>query len=156
MSKKLNEIVDKLLSTNTEATEALKKAHDVDKNGLTIGEILGAAKETIIREIYDEIKEEVCEDAILAAEIKMNEKVKIKQIKEMNALAITGLLLALIVGILVNQVTEIIMFLKGSLENGGLIPTIIIAILFLVAALIITFGLIIRNILDILQKGKKS
>ena len=111
-----------------------------------------AVKERFISDIKEEIKVEYKEEMKKNAE-EEREKIRlINKIKDFKALFFSGIIIAFIVGLLVNQVTDIISIFKGALNAKFLIYSVgysfIIAV---VLYLIIKFSLL-SEILKIIKK----
>ena len=108
MSKELDNIIEIALN-DPDASTALRNAKAVDKEGLSYPYIRDLAKTELTNRIYKEIKEELKEQII--------KKSNLKQIQEIKALTISGAMLAIFVGLFVNQITELIDFYKGPIKE---------------------------------------
>lgn len=112
-----------------------------------------ATKERLIKEIYDEIKMEILDEAIKDAEHTINEKAGIKRIDEFKKIMIEGFIVAIFVGLFVNQSTDFIGFFKGSVVLGSIWPTIFLAMLFFAICICIFGWLFISELIKLLKKG---
>lgn len=149
MSEKLEIIVDKLIKAQSDAL-FVANADEKEKE-----ETIAALREKMITQVYSEVKEEVRDAALQEAEQILEEKAHVRQIKELKQLMLSGFLVAIFVGMLVNQVTDIIGFYKGSVSLDIIWPTVIIAVIFLVICIAIFVGMFLTEVLKILGKGKK-
>ena len=105
-------------------------------------------------DIYEEVKEDIRDAAVKEAEEIIDEKAGLKRIDEFKKLMINGFIVAAFVGLLVNQLTNIIGFYKGSVSIATIMPTVIIsAILFVICISIFTW-LFLNELLRLLKKHK--
>ena len=116
MSKELDNIIEIALN-DPGASTALRNAKAVDKEGLSYPYIRDLAKTELTNRIYKEIKEELKEQIIKEAQDEIDKKSNLKQIQEIKALTISGAMLAIFVGLFVNQITELIDFYKGPIKE---------------------------------------
>ena len=92
-------------------------------------------KDAVIHElyniIYSEIQDEVLKNYAKTIETKILKDLEDIRISEFKELAFSGLFLALVVGLLVNQLTDIIGIFKGSVIESVLCLTIVFSIAFI-------------------------
>lgn len=145
MSKELSKVLDNYISSKE--CEILKDEASEEEREM----LIGAVKDKIEKIIYEEIKDEVRNQAIADAEKEINKRVGMKRIREYKNLILTGIIVAFFVGLLVNQVTDIIALCKGSvtLENIGI--TIIIIFVIIVICIFIAIGLFLSEIIKMLE-----
>lgn len=148
MSDKLNTLVDKYISLQ-DPQVFLQEIDQGEK-----AEYVNAIKKQLIDSIYEEVKEDIRDAAVKEAEEIIDEKAGLKRIDEFKKLMINGFIVAAFVGLLVNQLTDIIGFYKGSVSIATIMPTVIIsAILFVICISIFTW-LFLNELLRLLKKHK--
>lgn len=109
-------------------------------------------KADIIHEIKEEYKTELMEEVNLEAEKGLNRQ----KIEDLKSLMWSGFVLAFLVGLAVNQTTDIIGFYKGTVTVGDIRPTAFLALglcAFCILAYIYSF---LRNAVSLLDDLKKS
>ena len=119
MQKILDKVLDKYINL-----------YYSEKNEGDAKEIIEAAKEEIKRRIYSDIKEEIKEEALRDADEIIKKRAELHRLKELRNLSIEGIFIAFFVGLLVNQVTDIIGYYKGSVNLDDLLPTFILVLIF--------------------------
>lgn len=146
MSDKLNTLVDKYISLQ----DPQVFLQNIDKDEKA--EYVNAIKKQLIDSIYEEVKEDIRDNSVREAEEIIEEKAGLKRIDEFKKLMINGFIVAAFVGLLVNQLTDIIGYYKGSVTISSIMPTIIIsAILFIICIGIFTW-LFFNELLRLLKK----
>lgn len=114
-----------------------------------------AIKKQMEEEVYQEIKGELYETVILEAKEEIDKLANDSQMRELRNLTISGVVLAVFVGLLVNQVIELIGHYKPEMESGGLGITLIISfslILIVAAIMLIWF---VGKALKIIENYRK-
>lgn len=151
MSKQLDVLLDGYIGkmTNTE----LQIADDSKETQIFI---LESAKSAIQNQIYDEIRAEIIDDALKDADKKIEQKVLDARLKEQKKLVFEGFLLAFLVGLCVNQITEIINFLKGDLVLESLHSTIIVSLILFGLCLVIFSYIFLKTLLDLLDARRRQ
>lgn len=144
MSDKLNTLVDNYVN-NTNINSSSKDDEL----------IIEAAKKRLKQEIYIEIYKEVKDKALRDADTRIAEQKELHHIKELKKLAIEGLIVAFFVGLLVNQVTDIISFLKGTLVLESIFPTLFISLALLFICVLIFLLEFILTFIELWRKVKK-
>lgn len=147
--------LDKILDTVMELKIGLiqEEAPNQDKD-----EIIAALREKKKKEIIAEIREEYKQEIIADANAQMTKDANREKLKEIRSLMWNGFCLAFIVGLAVNQVTEILGFLKGTITTGNLKMTIgFSAIFLLICLLAYIFSFISKaiSLFDELKNNKK-
>lgn len=140
MGKKLDSLVDLVISKNDDYSNL------EDGNKLLV-------KRKLKSEILYEIKQEVKEIAIEEAKKDIDDYMTKKKLKDYKELTILGLTIAFIIGLSVNQFTEVIGFYKKLIYKE---PVVSIAFAIIIAA--IAIYLIFKHILkeiDNLSDNKK-
>ncbi len=133
----------------------------IDKCGYTAKSkddelIIEKAKKQIKQEISKEICEEMRDKALREADTIIKNRVEMHHIKELRKLAIEGLIVAFFVGLLVNQVTDIIGFLKGTVTLDSIIPTIILVLFFSSICVLIFLLEFISTFIKLWRKAKNE
>ncbi|SDM09134.1 hypothetical protein SAMN04487833_1711 [Sarcina sp. DSM 11001] len=145
MSDTLNTLVDKYISLQ-DPNLFLK---DVDQD--VKAQYVSAIKRQLIDDIYEEVKEDIRDEAVKEAEEIIDQKAGMKLIDEFKKLMINGFIVAAFVGLLVNQLTDIIGFYKGSVTISSIMPTIIIAVVLLLICIGIFAWLFLNELLRLLK-----
>lgn len=140
MGKKLDSLVDSVISKNDDYSNL------EDGNKLLV-------KKKLKSEILYEIKQEVKENAIEEAKKDIDDYMTKKKLKDYKELTILGLTIAFIIGLSVNQLTDVIGFYKKLIDKE---PVVSIAFAIIIVA--IAIYLISKHILkeiDNLSDNKK-
>lgn len=140
MGKKLDSLVDLVISKNDDYSNL------EDGNKLLV-------KRKLKSEILYEIKQEVKENAIEEAKKDIDEYMTKKKLKDYKELTILGLIIAFIIGLSVNQFTDVIGFYKKLIgKEPGV--SITFAIIIVAIAIYLIFKHILKEI-DNLSDNKK-
>ena len=146
MCKKKEKRIDKLISDGVDIAfsgyKGTKKASAKVRN-----EAINALKAQWRSEVKAEIIEELTAEEIALKTKEVNSRMQSqkakKAIEDLRLLVIEGIFLAVIVGVLVNQITDIVTYMKG--DKAYLITFAVIAVLIV----IIFFYVIVRLITSI-------
>lgn len=111
-------------------------------------DILSAAEDSIKKRIVEEIEPVIKEKVKAQVETEENEK-KLEELKE---IIWSGFLVAFFVGLLVNQVTDVITHLKGNDNMQGTLTAIIILLLLCLAVFLYMFIAKVKKIYDAIKK----
>lgn len=150
MSEKLDRLVDNYLKLQDKNVfQENIEEHDREM-------YVNAAKEKMKKEIYDEITGELRDKAISEAEHIIDEKAGLKRISEFKKLMINGFVVAIFVGLFVNQTTDIIGYYKGSIKLNSIWPTVLITFIFIFICICIFAWQFISELIKLLKKGKKD
>ena len=148
MSETLEILVDNYIKLKEDVV--LKESAGIkDKEEYT-----ASIKKSLLSQIYTEVENEVRDDAIQKADKIIEKRADKKRINEFRRLTIDGLIVAFFVGLLVNQVTDIIGYLKGSFETSDIKSTVIISAVLLIVCIIIISWLFISEVIKMLEKEK--
>lgn len=140
MGKKLDSLVDLVISKNDDYSNL------EDGNKLLV-------KKKLKSEILYEIKQEVKENAIEEAKKDIDDYMTKKKLKDYKELTILGLTIAFIIGLSVNQFTDVIGFYKKLIDKEPVV-SIIFAIFIAAIAIYLIFKHILKEI-DNLSDNKK-
>ena len=140
MGKKLDSLIDLVISKNDDYSNL------EDGNKLLV-------KKKLKSELLSEIKQEVQENAINDAKKDIDEYRTKKKLKDYKELTIFGLIIAFIIGLSVNQFTDVIGFFK-KLIDGEPWVSITFAIIIAAIAIYLIFKHILKEI-DNLSDNKK-
>lgn len=147
MSKELSRILDNYISSqenelfNDEADIELKEQYK------------SAAKKKIENSIYSEIENELKEKIISDAEKEIDKRAGMKRVKEYKSLTLIGIIMAFFVGLLTNQITDIIGMYKGTVTPERIKCTLIISGVIFIICVVIAFGLFISEIIKMLERN---
>lgn len=156
MSKELDKIIDTALDLEPSVNKALQNAWQASKGGLSFDDIKEAAKSDLRSRIYNEIYEEKKAEIVKEAQDEIDRKANIKQIHEIKTLTISGAILAFFVGLLVNQLTELILYYKRPIEEVGTSITWKLSGAFLLIAVLITAGWFFKQALKVIKDFYKN
>ncbi len=140
MGKKLDSLVDLVISKNDDYSNL------EDGNKLLV-------KKKLKSEILYEIKQEVKENAIEEAKKDIDDYMTKKKLKDYKELTILGLIIAFIIGLSVNQLTDVIAFYKKLIYKEPWV-SILTAIIIVAIAIYLIFKHILKEI-DNLSDNKK-
>ena len=140
MGKKLDSLVDLVISKNDDYSNL------EDGNKLLV-------KKKLKSEILYEIKQEVKENAIEEAKKDIDDYMTKKKLKDYKELTIFGLIIAFIIGLSVNQFTDVIGFYKKLIDKEPVV-SIAFAIIIVAIAIYLIFKHILKEI-DNLSDNKK-
>ncbi|KAI4442009.1 hypothetical protein FMM80_21480 [Schaedlerella arabinosiphila] len=113
----LDKVLDKVMEIKAELIQ--ESAPDADKEEL-IAALRDKKKQSIILEIREEYKKEL----IREAKKEVNEEANRQKIEDLRNLMWSGFFLAFLVGLAVNQVTDIIGYYKGTVAVDEIWPTV--------------------------------
>ena len=150
MSETLKTVIDKYIESQDKVVFR-ENAVQEDKDGY-----VDAIKKSLTDKIYNEIRVEVRDEALADASKIIEEKAGLKRIEELKKLAINGVIVAFFVGLLVNQSTDIIGYLKGSFQSSNIWITVKIAVALLVICIIIFAYMFISELIKMLRKDKNE
>lgn len=116
-----------------------------------------ATMETVEKEVFEEIRKDIYnlekEKIIKDIEKEMEEKEKNKRISQIKFILIEGIILGMLVGLLTNQITDIISYSKGEKDY---IITLIIIIILLILSVIFAFAVYFNKLQDFFFKDKEK
>lgn len=147
MSEELGKVLDNYINSQE------KRLFNDEIDAESKEEFKSAVKEKIEDIIYDEIKKECREEIIKGAEEEIDKRAGIKRIKEYKSLTLIGIFVAFFIGLLTNQITDIIGMLKGTVTPEKMQCTIIISIIIFIICALIVFGLFISEIIKMLERN---
>ena len=119
-------------------------------------ELITALREQKKRKIIQEIKEEYKQEVIAEADIEIKEKLNHQKIKDIRTLMWNGFFVAFIVGLVVNQVTELLGLLKSEISESELVPTLIFTVVLLLLCLGIYLFSFVKDVLSVFNEKKVS
>ncbi len=129
--EKLEKLVDFYVNENIGKVDNEKMKQDSKL------EFVDALKETITKQIVDEVKCTCVKEITDAADVEIQTRENKEKLKQLKTLMWTGVVVAFVAGLLVNQVTELIGCAKGIVTMNSIWPTVIISIGLLGICLII-------------------
>lgn len=115
--------LDRVLDAVMKAKEELIKEEASEEER---AELIASLREQRKKKIIQEIRQEYKEELIQEADMEVKERVNRQKLEELKKLMWSGFLLAFIVGLAVNQATDIIGYCKGAVTVDNLWITIII------------------------------
>ena len=144
MSKNLDYIIDEFYKFNN---AELKNRFEGDSAKTEY--VLDLSKTMLKERIYSEIKEEVKADAIKEAktDIQNEKNITIRKI------AVEGFTISFLVGLTVNQMTELLQSLKELDNVHHVIWTFIATAIFIIPAILLLFNSILSQITEVMSKG---
>ena len=149
MGAKLDTLIDNYAKSKQNAFT--KDTSDEERE-----ELIQAVKKQLAQDIRNEIKAEVTEEAVKDAQVIIEKNSLLARINEYKKLSIDGLLIAFFVGMLVNQSTDLVGHLKGTVQLGQPWATVGICALLFGIVVGIFFSLFFAEIVKLLGKGKNE
>ena len=146
MSDKLNMLVDNYVELQNQ--KVFPSGIEDDYKSVYID----AAKQQLYDMIYEEVKEEVQDQAVIDAEDILEKKAGLRRIEELRKLVFEGFFAAIFVGLLVNQLTDLIGCLKGSMSLSFVWPTALTVVLLLIICIAVYFWLFASELTQLVKK----
>ena len=144
----LDRVLDALMKAKT---DIIRESVSKEEQEELIEALRERKKSLIIQEIKEEYKAEVLKEV----DLEIQQQVNAKKISELKSLMWNGFALAFVVGLAVNQVTDVIGYYKGSVNLEVIWPTnIIVAVLLLICLAFYFYGFI-KSALSIINKEEK-
>lgn len=147
MSEELSKILDNYISS--QEGELFSDEADIELKE----KYKSATKKRIENIIYSEIQNELKEKIIADAEKEIDKRAGMKRVKEYKSLTLIGIIMAFFVGLLTNQITDIIGMLKGTVTPEKIKCTVIISFVIFMICVAIAFGLFISEIIKMLERN---
>lgn len=145
MAKLLETLIDKSMEHDDSKIQEAFEGEKADNYSKAI-------KEGIYKQVYDEIKEEAIEEITQQALEKSKKILKKEKIKNLGSLTITGVILAFFVGLVVNETTAFIDFLKNIPNNIGWMISVGVVVLSVIVILLITVFIFIKEALQLISE----
>ena len=146
---KLDEVLDALMKSKEDIIA--KNATDKDKS-----ELISALREKIKAQIPDEIKLEYKHEMVKQADAEIKKKVNNEKEKQLKSLMWNGFAVAFIVGLAINQITELITFLKELTPLNINILTLVLSIILIVIVVVLYLYQFIRDVINTWSEIKKN
>ncbi|SCH28827.1 Uncharacterised protein [uncultured Ruminococcus sp.] len=150
MSESLETLIDKYVDSQQTAVFS-SDIKEVDKDTY-----ISAVKMQLTSKIYNEIRDEVRDEALMDADNIIEKKAGQKRIKEFKNLMIDGAIVAFFVGMLVNQVTELLGVFKNMFKMNNVALTSICSMLLLFICIAIFGARFLSEALRILRREKNE
>lgn len=123
---KLDKVIDVFINTKGEIVNSNAPSEAKD-------ELLAALREKTRNEIVQEIKATCKNEILKEANLEIQKKVNQEKLKQLRDLMWSGFFIAFIVGLTVNQITDIIGYFKGSVSMENITVTVILSIVLVLA-----------------------
>ena len=146
MSETLHTVIENYIASKSEKI-LQQEASDNEKEEYT-----NAVISKLEDRVYDEVKRDVRDKALAEAEKIIEKRSELRKIEELKKLTVEGLIVAFFVGLLVNQVTDMITFFKGTVTPSNFYVTIIIIFVLLFICISLTLGMLISQLLTLVRK----
>ena len=150
MSESLETLIDKYVDSQQTAVFS-SDIKEVDKDTY-----ISAVKMQLTSKIYNEIRDEVRDEALMDADNIIEKKAGQTRIKEFKNLMIDGAIVAFFVGMLVNQVTELLGVFKNMFKMNNVALTSICSMLLLFICIAIFGARFLSEALRILRREKNE
>lgn len=144
----LDTVLDKFLESKE---EILKGYSDEEK-----AELIDALREKKKSDIVKEIKEQYKEEVISEVNAEIEREATHQKIADLKSLMRDGFILAFLVGLAVNQITDIIGYYKGTVTIEKVGSTIIIALVLCGICLIVYFYNFLKSAMSLLKNFEKN
>lgn len=145
--KELDKVLQALMKSKVEVVA--QKATKEEQEDF-VEALIENKRNKIVQEIREEYKAEIIEEA--KQEIQQN--VFRQKLEDLKELMMSGFILAFIVGLAVNQVTDIISFFKGASSIQDITSTIIITVVLLGVCLLFYGYSFLKKAVEMLDKNK--
>lgn len=119
-------------------------------------ELIASLHEQKKQKIINEIKEQCKSEIISKANIEIQQKVHRQKLDEIKSLMRNGFVLAFIVGLAVNQVTDLFGMWKGTVGIEYLGKTVLFSIILLLVCLVAYGMSFIKHAIDFIDDAKKD
>lgn len=146
MSETLHTVIENYIASKSEKI-LQQEASDNEKEEYT-----NAVISKLEDRVYDEVNRDVRDKALAEAEKIIEKRSELRKIEELKKLTVEGLIVAFFVGLLVNQVTDMITFFKGTVTPSNFYVTIIIIFVLLFICISLTLGMLISQLLTLVRK----
>ena len=154
MSNTLDTLINKALETEKTKFSQIEEITKEDEKEFMITTKL-AITERIYKEIKNEIEVEIKQKAIQDAQNEIQQQSISNKIKELRTLIISGFVMSFFVGMLVNQSTDIIGYIKGTIEIQSVGMTLIWIFIFLLLCGLILIFIFLSDFEKIIRGLKK-
>lgn len=145
---KLDEILDALMKSKEDIID--KNATDKDKD-----ELITALRERIKSEVIQEIKLEYKDEIVAEANNEIQKCINKEKIKQLKSLMWNGFIVAFLVGLAINQITEIITSLKDLVPINVNIVTLIVSVVLIVIIVLMYLYQFIKDAIETWNVIKK-
>lgn len=146
MSEKLDTLIENYVALKSDVVFPKEISSD-DKE-----QFVNAVKKQLKAGIYEELKCELRDEALKEADKMIEKQAGLRRIEEFKKLTMDGLLLAFFVGLLVNQVTDVIGYCKGTVQMENIWPTLIITLILLFICTGFFVGMFISQLVTLIRK----
>ncbi|MDE6314057.1 MAG: hypothetical protein K2M46_10670 [Lachnospiraceae bacterium] len=150
MAKTLEKLLDDFVESRHMEIEAGTEKDEY--NALMKTAVKDKLRNDIMKEIQAEYEQEIIKK--VKKDIAVSEQKR--KLKELQDVLWSGFLIAFIVGLLVNQATDVISFLKGTLNTTSITSTIWICLVLLAVCLITYAWIFISKVLNFMQEIKNK
>lgn len=147
MTKKLDTMIESYIAVKEKDLETIPES---DRE-----EYLELLREKIKKMVVEEVKQEYKAQVMADAESDIQQRISDNRISQLKNLMWNGFLIAFLVGLAVNQITDLIGYWKGSVSLNSLMPTLIITVILVAICMGLYFYNMIKETVDIYKKIKK-
>lgn len=147
MTKKLDTMIESYIAVKEKDLETIPES---DRE-----EYLELLREKIKKMVVEEVKQEYKAQVMADAESDIQQRISDNRISQLKNLMWNGFLIAFLVGLAVNQITDLIGYWKGSVSLSSLMPTLIITVILVAICMGLYFYNMIKETVDIYKKIKK-
>lgn len=147
MTKKLDTMIESYIAVKEKDLETIPES---DRE-----EYLELLREKIKKMVVEEVKQEYKAQVMADAESDIQQRISDNRISQLKNLMWNGFLIAFLVGLAVNQITDLIGYWKGNVSLNSLMPTLIITVILVAICMGLYFYNMIKETVDIYKKIKK-
>lgn len=144
MTKKLDTMIESYIAVKEKDLETIPES---DRE-----EYLELLREKIKKMVVEEVKQEYKAQVMADAESDIQQRISDNRISQLKNLMWNGFLIAFLVGLAVNQITDLIGYWKGSVSLSSLMPTLIITVILVAICMGLYFYNMIKETVDIYKK----
>lgn len=147
MTKKLDMMIESYIAVKRDALENIPESERE--------EYLEPLREKIKKDVVEEVKQEYKAQVMADAENDIQQRISDNKISQLKNLMWNGFLIAFLVGLAVNQITDLIGYWKGSVSLSSLMPTLIITVVLVAICMGLYFYNMVKDTVDMYKKIKK-
>lgn len=149
MMSKLDKVIDVYIK---EKSSCYENKTEIE----SIKELEDALREKLRRQIVEEVKTEHVQEMSDAADEEIERRANIEKLSQLKSLMWTGFVVAFVVGLFVNQITDIVGVFKGTVNLQSVWPTIIISIVLFLICLGLYLYSFFKNVIEMYNDIKKK
>lgn len=145
----LDKLLDAFMKSKAELIQGEAPAEEKD-------ELIAALREKKKEDIVKEIKSQYKKELLKEINTETAKEIHRQKIRDLKSLMWSGFLLAFVVGLAVNQATDIIGFYKGTVTIDRIWPTVLITFILCLVCILAYLYSFCKNALSLFDEMKKD